>query len=147
MPHALSLHCLQSLRHGREHLCGSMWETVDCKTWFLHHAMQAQKYCFILVCLCLFVSGWEMVKLMVEEDKVARLTQQCWGQYIMWNCTNCFRCSHENMIKCTSERKIVSVSFYVLTNEASEATQGPLPEIRVLSGAVLFSGLPLFSKI
>ena len=29
-------------------------------------------------------------------------------------------------------RKIVRVSFYVLSNGASEATQGPLPEIRVL---------------
>ena len=30
------------------------------------------------------------------------------------------------------KRKIVWVSFYVLSNGASEATQGPLPEIRVL---------------
>ena len=72
---------------------------------------------------------------MVEEDKVPRQYRGCQlGQCIMWNCTNCFRRSHENMILCRrAKRKIVRVSFYVLSNgAASEATQGPLPEIRVL---------------
>ena len=134
--HALSLHCLQPLRHGKGHLCAGhvsdqRLQNLVSSPWTAH-----------LRNIWLTSINEELESAWLRKGQadggggqgsqtIPRLSAWTMHHVKLHQLFQTFPWKYD--IVPTSKRKIVRVSFYVLSNgAASEATQGPLPEIRVL---------------